>query len=113
MSSHNLSPKSKFIQQYVKAKASAHSALEKKNNIVLFGENGANGKSHLTNELNKENALLHYTSIYGLQEINNKIPLKENPFILETNNKADLKKLDSFEIPYTLIDMPISVFSEE
>ena len=43
-----------------------HSALEKKNNIVLFGENGANGKSHLTNELNKENALfvIHQYIVY-------------------------------------------------
>lgn len=109
MSSPNLSPKSDFIQQYVQSKVIASNALKNKENIVLLGDSGRNGKTHLKNELINEKSFSMYTSLYGLQEINNKIPLKEKPFILETNNKADLKKLDSFEVPYVLIDMPLSI----
>ena len=96
-----------FKKQYNNAKHMAVSSLDKSENIVLLGNNGVNGKSFLMNELNPKN----YTTLYGLQEVNSKTILKEKPFILETNNKADLKKLDSFEIPYKLIDMPISITS--
>ena len=105
MSGSNLELSNEFVIQYNNAKKVVSSALIENKNVVLLGTIGANGKTHLTNELNPT----HHTSLYGLQEINNKIPLKEKPFILETNNKADLKKLDSFEIPYTLVDMPISI----
>ena len=105
MSETNLMLSEEFVVQYNEAKNIARSALQEKKNIVLLGTNGANGKTYLTSEL-KPN---YYTNLYGLQEINNRIPLKEKPFILETNNKTDLKKLDSFEIPYTLVDMPLSI----
>lgn len=105
MSESNEELSESFFIQYNNAKKVVSSALLEKKNIVLLGKNGANGKTYLTNELN----LQHHTSLYGLQEINNKLPLIEKPFILETNSKADLKKLDSFEILYTLVDMPISI----
>ena len=105
MSESDLVISNEFVVQYNNAKDIVSSALEAKKNVVLLGTNGSNGKTYLTNELNP----IHHTSLYGLQEINNKIPLTEKPFILETNNKGDLKKLDSFEILYTLVDMPISI----
>lgn len=104
-SSSNKDISEDFKNQYNNAKEMAISALNKHENIVLLGNNGVNGKSFLMNELKPTN----YTTLYGLQELNNKKFLNERPFVLETNNKADLKKLDSFEIPYKLIDMPISI----
>ncbi len=69
-------------------------------NIVLFGcyENKFN--QFLKSKVNLNN----YTLLFGLNEINNIKPFIENPFILETDNKDDLKKLDSSEVLYTLIE---------
>lgn len=105
MGDSNVELSSEFMSQYNNAKEIVSAAFKDKKNVVLLGVKGSNGKTYLTNELNSPN----YTSLYGLEEVKNKTPLKEKPFILETNNKADLKKLDSFEIPYTLVDMPISI----
>jgi|TARA_Y100000992_G_scaffold301643_1_gene273071 hypothetical protein len=90
-----------FKEEYNIAKDMAITVLNNLENLVLLGCNGVNGKSSFMKDLDAKN----YTTLYGLEEVNSKKILEENPFILETNNKSDLKKLDSFEIPYKLIDI--------
>ena len=81
-------------------KSLANLSVNSLKNIVLFGSYENKFNQLLKSKINLNN----YTLFFGLNEINNIKPFIGNPFILETDNKDDLKKLDSSEVLYTLIE---------
>ena len=88
----------KFSHNTEKKREKLNNALKENKNIVIVGDYDNKYPFDVTNTV-------HY-NLYGLQEVNiNSILKEEKPFILNTKNKGDMKRLDSFDILYELIEI--------
>ena len=100
-------PYPEFLEQYNTAKSMAESAVANGENVIVFGVRGANGKTHLWNELdiaNKPQYTTHYDteSIGGCQNL-----------WIETIQQTDISYLEDLfkrgDSPYRVIEMPLSL----
>ena len=99
-----------FQDHYRTAKSHALDAIKNKQNIVMWGS-GCNGKTHLMNELYRNQMLSNYVNLTHKRLNNNEILNTHQPFWVEcTNIEYALSQLKDYS--YVFINMNGFIYPE-